>query len=214
MDAKRAKIDNKLYNVVSPETYCKSPEIYPNYRTAIETGDYVLPLINKTDDKTGTVYGGMVFEIREQNQGDLDNYRKENIVMYDLGNSKDMGDLIRKQERIAEANKEIMETVDNIYVPCRNEDDTPEMIIFKDALEAKHMDISKYIPAIENALGSKFGNDKRLLNQTDITLKKLKGFADGLDMKLTLIIEDKNPNVPNPIGRRLVAVINNGDGEY
>lgn len=214
MEVKRARINDTLYNVVSPETYVNTPELYPNYRTAIEAGDYVLPLINKTDEKTGTVYNGMVFEIREQNRGDLDGYNKSNLTIYDLGNSTDTTDLITKQKRIAEINKEIMETVDNIYIPCRNEDDVPEMVIFKDALEAKHMDIDKYIPAIENATGSKFGNDKRLLNKSEITIKKLKGFADGLDMKLTLIIEDKDPNVPNPIGTKLSAVINNGSGGY
>ena len=47
-----------------------------------------------------------------------------------------------------------------------------------------------------------------------MTIKKMKGFADGLDMKMTLTIEDKDPNVPNPIGKPISIVINSGHGGY
>ena len=63
-------------------------------------------------------------------------------------------------------------------------------------INAKNIDIDKYA----DRFGENFPNDKRKLKDEKITLFLLKRMAECLDMNVDLIISDKSPNVPNPIG--------------
>ena len=212
MFVKRCKIGPRLYNVITMDMYISCIDAYPTYDTAIEYGEYILPLLTQSEiNKTGMVYCGMVFEIRESYPGDLSNYHYSRLEVIDLSNSGDVIEYMRRQERIAQINKDILENPDSIFRSYRNPEDVPEMRLFKDAMDAKQMDIDKYIPIYENITGSKFNNDKRLLYGSEMTIKKMKGFADAFDLKLTLTIEDANPNVPNPIGKPISIVINRGN---
>ena len=56
-----------------------------------------------------------------------------------------------------------------------------------------------------------YANDIRLLNKESLSLAKLKTFAKNLDMKVSIVVEDKAPNVPNPIGDKIVIDIVGGD---
>ena len=73
------------------------------------------------------------------------------------------------------------------------------MKAMKEAINLKHIDIDKYEPRF----GPNFNNDKRLLKKDSITFRKLKDVCEALDMKATLKLEDANPNVPNPIGKKI-----------
>ena len=70
------------------------------------------------------------------------------------------------------------------------------MKALKQAITAKNIDIDKYA----DRFGENFPNDKRKLKDEKITLFLLKRMAECLDMNVDLIISDKSPNVPNPIG--------------
>lgn len=207
----KAVIDGKLYNVITPTEYFNNSSIYPPSITAIDDGDMILPLRSRIDKKSGVVFDGIVYRIQEEFPGDLTKYLKCNLEIHDLGDNKSVADLLRKQQRIDQINKETLVGSDNIYHPFRNDDDSPEMILFKDAVEAKSMDIDKYIPRYESTTGSKFNNDKRLLNASDMTIKKMKGFAKAFDMKITMSIEDNNPEVANPMGEVFTMVITDDD---
>ena len=71
----------------------------------------------------------------------------------------------------------------------------------------KNIDINKY----EQRFGKNFNNDKRLFNNPTISLSKLETIAKALDMKLTLVIEDDNASVPNPMGDKVVIDLIPGD---
>ena len=54
-------------------------------------------------------------------------------------------------------------------------------------------------------------NDKRLFNNSTISLAKLEKIGKALDMKLTLVIEDVNEDIPNPMGKKVVVELLAGD---
>lgn len=210
MGAKKAKINDRLYNVVEKEEFIKCPDIYPIATTAIETGNRVIPLVNKTDrENIGLYYAGPVFEHR----GDIDKYDKSNIELINLSDARSMKELINKQERVKDINKSILESADDIYVPTYLDTDTAEMKMFKEATEAKHMCLKNYATAIEESTGSTFNNDRRLLEKDSITFPKMKGLATAFDMEIELIIRDRSSNVPNPMNKEFRCIINGG-GDY
>ena len=73
------------------------------------------------------------------------------------------------------------------------------MVCLKEALNAKNIDFDKYAPRF----GANFPNDKRQLKSNSATLNIIKRFCENCDMEARLILQDKNPGVPNPIGRRI-----------
>ena len=83
------------------------------------------------------------------------------------------------------------------------------MVGLKKAVIAKEIDIDKY----QGRFGSNYSNDKRLFNDGSITMSKLKTMMKALDMKGTLIIEDLNEDVPNPIGSKIVIDLLGGDND-
>ena len=75
-------------------------------------------------------------------------------------------------------------------------------------IDVQNIDIDKYA----DRFGENFPNDKRKMKDDKITLFLLKRMAECLDMNVDLIISDKNPNVPNPIGMPIkVSLTGNGD---
>ena len=77
------------------------------------------------------------------------------------------------------------------------------MKALKQAITDKHIDLDKY----ESRFGPNFNNDKRLLRKNSITFGKLRSICDALDIRVTISIEDSAPDVPNPIGRTIIADI-------
>lgn len=210
MGAKKARINNQLYTAVEKEEYIKCPDIYPIATTAIEMNGKVIPLINKTDrENSGVYFGGAILEYR----GNVNQFDKSNIELIDLSDAKSMKELIRKQERVKDINKSILESADDIYVPTFFETDTAEMRIFKEGIVAKQICLKNYANAIEESTGSTFNNDRRLIEKDSITFSKMKGLATAFDMEIELIIRDKSPNVPNPMNKEFRCIINGG-GDY
>ena len=60
-------------------------------------------------------------------------------------------------------------------------------------------------------MGPNYQNNKRLLKKNDITSAKLKEFANTLDIKISVIMEDMNDSVINPIGRKIKVTLNGPD---
>ena len=114
-----------------------------------------------------------------------------------------MREAIEKHARLASAERNILISKDNIYNVNIKETDTPEMKLFKEALNKKSIDIMSYKPRFS----SDFSNDIRVIQGDSITFGKLKKLASILDMNIELTISDKE-NAPNPIGEVLHAQIN------
>ena len=124
----------------------------------------------------------------------------------DFGSASSTQEFIEKNNEYRDKEREILTTPDNIFVPQLKEGDLPEMQALKEAVISKHIDIDKYAHKFD-----RFNNDKRLFNDTSISMKKLKSMCDSLDIKATLILEDKSSDVPNPMGKKVEVVITRGD---
>lgn len=204
---KKAKVDNKIYDVISFSDYATKPEAYVPEFTAIENEGSIYPIRKKTDIRPGMYPGPIVCKFVRPSDEERDIYSAEHIINFDEAHS--LKDIIERQNQLNQTERGILTTIDNVFCPVISEDDTPEMVGLKQAVIAKGIDLDKY----EQRFGVNYNNDKRLFNKPSITLTKLKTMFDALDMKATLIIEDKSPDVPNPMGTKIVVELTSDSEE-
>ena len=203
---RRGRIDNKIVTVVDKKDLLNQ-EIKYNY-TAIEYQDIVFPIRAKNDNKPGAYMSGDIIKFKFPDREEMNNYTVENNIV-DMANVSSMSDLIEKNNRLKELECVTLTSTDGeITRLVISKNDRPEMAALKEAINSKNIDLNKY----EARFDGNYNNDKRLLFKESISIGKLKSTANALDMKLTLIIEDKNKDVPNPIGKRIIAEINEGEG--
>lgn len=198
---KKANLDGKMYDVVKYTEFCSNKELYNNNMTAVEinlNGDnMILPIRSSNDDRPG-LYNQGCFDFMICPDDKKEEYSADAVVA-DFSKVKDIKDLIQVQDKIRDIEKEILTNPDNITVPSITGEDSPEMRALKEAIKSKEMDIDKY----QERFGANFPNDKRLLKQNDITQKMIKRICKNLDIKATLILEDVNPDVPNPMNTKI-----------
>lgn len=205
MDLKRAKIDGKIMDVVSYETFAKHPDVYQNTNVAIEVSvggkDYVMPYRTVTDDRPGLYSVGNAFDIIRKPEDDNVEYSPENII--DFSNAQDIKDVINKQSRLRDLEAEILSSPDDIFRPVIRQNDSPEIVALKEAVTKKNCDINKYAPRF----GANFANDKRIFKDTKTTLFKMVRICNKMDIEAELILRDKSPDVPNPIGEEIHMIL-------
>ena len=197
---KKMKIDNNLYDVISPSEYHSNPSIYERGQVAVQFNNCVVPY-RGTGGMAPGFYATPIasYAILSEDQ----KYNSSNILDFD--SCKDVISLMEMNQNLKSLENEIIASSDNIYAPKITADDTPEMAGLRQAIIEKQTDIDLY----QDRFGASFNNDKRILNNSpSITFTKLKSVATNLDMKATLIIEDMDENVPAPIGRQIVIPLN------
>lgn len=205
IEVKKSKVNNKMYDVTSLENFVQNKDLYDQQYTAIQVNDMVLPVIGRLDERTGIcVQGNMVAFYNEPPKDRMPEFSAKNII--DLSRPASMKELLEKQEYVKSLENEIIVNSENVFEPRIDDTDSPEMKALKEAVLAKQIDINAYAPRFKG----NFANDKRLFNDDKITLSKIKKITNALDMKCSLIIEDKNSTVPNPIGRTIVVDITGG----
>jgi hypothetical protein len=89
----------------------------------------------------------------------------------------------------------------NIYRAKIGEFDSPEMRGLKQALSAKNMEIDKY----GEKFGANWANDKRKLNDNNITMFLLKRMGNNFDIDIDIVFRDHSPDVPNPMGKTITV---------
>lgn len=206
---KKCFVNNKIYDVMSFDDYVKQKDYCDPYITCIEDNGYVYPIKTRSNDGVGVyqVTPDLYQFVDPSTEEEKENYSTTNIINFE--DAKSLREIIEKTNQLKSAERTILTTPDNITVPIIGEHDSPEMVGLKEAIIAKHIDIDKY----QGRFGSNFSNDKRLLNDSSITLLKLKTMFKALDMKGTLIIEDLNDDVANPIGRKIIVDLLGGETE-
>lgn len=207
MEMRKAKIDNKMCDVTTLENYVNNKEVFDSQYTAIEVDDMLLPIIGRLDSRVGICVESFVSFYNPPPEEVKDEYSVENVI--DFNKAKTMNDLIKKQNYVKSLENEIIVNSENIFEPRIDDNDVPEMKALKEAVIAKQVDINAYAPRFKG----NFANDKRLFNDSKITLIKLKKITEALDMKCTLTIEDRDPDVPNPIGRVITVDITGGEDD-
>lgn len=211
-DMIKMQIGEKMYDVVPDlESYQDNEEAYLRNFTAIESmdGRYALPVIRVYDGHPGIKVGGLMSrEYLPETDEDKEKYSMDNAI--NLSDSKNITELLEKQTAIREIEQEILTNPDgNIFTPKITNEDTAAIAALKEAVIAKHINLDNY----EMRFGSNYNNDKRLLTKKKISLSMLERICNALDIKATLTLEDKEPDVPNPIGRVISVELTDGDDE-
>lgn len=202
----KAKIVDAIYDVISLEEYYQNPSLYTSF-TAINGNDgYLYPIRNRTDNRPGCYPTEAVAFFKPPAPSEAHLYSKQNII--DFKNTESLKEIIINQQRLAGEERSVLTTIDSVFEPPIGENDTPEMKALKQAIIDKHIDLDKYEPRF----GPNYNNDKRLMRKESITFPKLRTICDALDIKVSLTLEDATPDVPNPIGRTINAVITGKDG--
>lgn len=206
---KKAKVDGKIVDVVTLDEFCKSPTTnFPANYTAIEAKGMIYPIRGKNDTRPGMYTNGTICKFIKPPLDDQEEYLAKNAI--DFNNLTSIKEVINAQNEVKNLERVVLTTVDNIFVPNIGENDAPEMVVLKEAIIAKNLDITKYEPRF----GPSYPNDVRLLTKASISMVKLKSTCAALGIKATLILEDESPDVPNPIGRQLFAELTlGGDDE-
>jgi len=201
---RKGKVLGKMYDVITPEEYSQEPDIYNNNFTAIQKDNILYP-ISKTSAKPGFfVKNQIVSFFIDPPEEEREQYSADTVI--DFTQVSNIKEMIDKSTSLEDIERKILCTPDNIYVPYMDSKDAPEVRGLKEAIEAKHIDLDKY----EDRFDGNYNNDRRLLNKNNISLGKYRKISDALDIKVTLILEDKHPNVPNPMGKTITVELTSG----
>ena len=187
---KKIKMGRTIRDVISHEEYIRRVNLNPDLMneladdTAIEMDGHVYPINRQYSPNVVGMWDGgqvMVYTSPQEYINDPD-YDAKNII--DFENVSSLRDSIEKQAELERAERSILISPDNIFAPVIKDTDTPEMRLLKEAITRKRIDIDAYKPRF----GSDFNNDKRLFEQSSITIFKLKKMCDNFDIKCSLVI--------------------------
>lgn len=201
MSLEKAKIGDSIYDVISLEEFYSDPQA-SNSCVAIKGNDgYIYPIRNRNDSRPGFYPTGGLDFFKPPLPGEYNTYTQQNTINFQ--DATGIRDIIKCQQKLINAERSILTTIDSVYAPEIGPNDTPEMQALKQAIIDKYIDIDKYEPRF----GPNFNNDKRLLKKSSITFGKLRSVCNALDIKVSIVIEDASPDVPNPIGKVITTEI-------
>ena len=205
---KKGVVNGVMYTIYDFDNAMKNAE---DINVAIEEDGKVYPIIGKSNayHTNGVIIDGCM-AIYINADKDQDKYALENMKIIDFANAKSMQDQIEKSSELRSMEETILINPDNIFHVRIKPNDLPEMIGLKEAVNRKNIDINKYA----YRFGDNFSNDRRLFEKDTITLAKIKTIAEALDMDCYITFEDREKNVPNPIGSQIkVKITNIGEGD-
>lgn len=199
MSLEKAKIEDVIYDVISLDEFYQNPNGWNSY-TAIKGDDgYIYPIRTRTDSRPGFYPTGALDFFKPPSYGEANTYSQQNVINF--RDATNLREIIMTQQRLERAERTVLTTIDNVFIPEISENDTPEMKALKEAVVEKHIDLDKYEPRF----GPNYNNDKRLLKKKSITFGKLRSICNALDIKASITIEDASGDVPNPIGRSITV---------
>lgn len=220
MELKTATIDGKIMDVISEEKYRSEYSLYTNTSitatTAVEVTDrngvnYILPFRGRTDDQPGIYQDGCIYFTKFPNSEEASSYRSDSVNSVDFSDVNNINDFLAKNKQVRDMETTILTDSDSIFMPPMNQDDTPEMRAFKQAIASKHIDFNKYAPRF----GDNYLNDKRILKTSSITMNKLIAMSEKLDIEVELTLRNANNDVPNPMSKPITVILtgSNTDSE-
>lgn len=195
----KAFIDGKIYDVV--EMNDLGNFVYYGDSLAIHYGNFILPFrMTTTSNKPGAYFNGLFISfIFPTIPEEIEVYSDTHLARF--GNASTFRDIVEAREKIDKDEYNHLVSKDNIFVPNIDEiNDSPLMIALKTAVTNKSCNINNY----SERFGQDFNNDRRKFNSNDITAAKYSSIGGNMDIRTTLIVEDMNPNVANPMGNRLI----------
>lgn len=193
------KIFNVIENINGIVNICKQ---YDMDTIALHHMNFVLPFYCNTNNfsKPGVYIDAIGYNIIIPTlEEDRETYSDSHIAYF--GDAKSFQDVLQAKEKIYQDEYNHLVSNDDIFTPNIDQtNDTPLMFAVKSAIAAKQCNINNYA----ERFGSDFNNDKRKFNGNSITAGKAESILSNTDVRVTLVVQDMNPNVPNPIGKTLV----------
>ena len=213
MQYRSAPIDGKVLDIITEEEYSnkynmylENPSICNMTALEINKGDeyYLLPFRGKSDDRPGVYQDGNIYFIKyPENESEELSYNKKNLNVVDFSNVNNINDFLEKNNQVRELENLSLSDSDEIFTPPISGRESEAMAAFKQAITAKHMDIDRY----SARFGENYLNDKRILKGDDITMNKLISICNKFDIEAKLVLSDKHPDVPNPMGKDIEAIL-------
>lgn len=204
INIKKGKADGRIYDVVDFNEYTNYIQNDIDGDIAVEEGDYIYPRRSANEDKPGVYTNDIYSEFKHpQTDEEKREYSIKNVIDFD---SDTLADHIVKTTQLKNMEREILTSTGDIFTPPIHENDEPDMVALKKAVTAKGINLNNYAHRFE----ANFQNDRRLFNKNKMSMDKFKSFLDIFDMKATITIQDKNPDVPNPMGAVIEVDLNDG----
>lgn len=209
----KAFIDGKIYDVMEQQDFGYVP--YYGDSLAININGFILPIRNTTQiTKPGIYFDGIfyrpVFPTTEEEALIYSTIHLAYFVSADT-----FKDVVAAKEKLEKDEFNHLVSSSNIFTPVIDPINDRALILgLKMAVTEKQCDINRYA----EKFGSDFNNDRRKFNGHDITAAKYSSITSNMDIRTTLIIEDMNPGVANPMGKRIILTwvgdgINDSDYE-
>lgn len=201
VNVKRAVINGQSYELTTYDEYASDVSIANRSMGILEEykgNQIVLPYKGKYSGNTnipGIYNAGCVDFVVYPEDEKLEQYIPRKII--DFSNSDSIRESLEKSELIERLKEPWITSPDNITVLPIFKDDQPEMIVLKESINDKGIDLDKYAPRF----GDNYPNDKRQTKNKSATLNIIKRFCEKLDMEAILTLRNKNPNVPNPMSK-------------
>lgn len=207
---KKMAIGNKMYDVASIEEFTDYKDAYNPKFTAIEIPEHevVLPIKGKLDEGPGIYFqgNGMVAKVVKPLEENMSSYSTDKII--DYSNPKNIDEVINKDNLVRDIENDILTTKENIFQLNIGNDDSPEMVAIKQAINNKQVDIKQY-----ESRFNQFQNDIRLLKGKSITLGKLVSTCNNFDIEATLTLKDKSGKIANPMNTEIKISLTNQGGD-
>ena len=196
----KAFLEGYIYDAIPIEQLISIPILSDH--TAVIYGGYVLPIRYSSatvNSRPGLYYSAFAQIVLPVTEEDKIAYSTDTLAY--SGSKTTFADVIAAREKLSRDEFNHLVSNDNIYVPVIDEvNDTPLSMCLKMAVGEKQCNINRY----SSRFGDDFNNDRRKLNGNDITAAKYATFGRNMDIRTTLIIEDMNPDVANPMGKRII----------
>lgn len=203
---RKGVLNGTVYDIISREEYLKYKNIensnLENLAVSVDCNgeEIILPVITDREYSDNVVTPGVypagplnVFKLPKDK--DVSRFKPNKII--EFSNNDTMEEILNKKEVLSTFTEPWIASTDNTTICPINEDDQPEMVAIKSALNAKHVDFDSYAPRF----GMNFPNNKRQLKNNSATLKFIKTFCDALDLDAELTIKDKSSKVANPMNK-------------
>ena len=208
----KAFIAGRIYDVIDFNT--DSILNYNGDALAVRIDKYVLPVRYNQEFNQNSKPGiyiinnwSCIYPLYPRTPYEEDVYSINHLAY--LSTAETFKDIVAAKEQLDRDQYNHLVTSDKVFTPSIDDvNDTPLIKGLKMAVCAKQCDINRY----SEKFGPDFNNDRRKFNGNDITAAKYASISKNLDIRTTLIIEDMNPNVANPIGKKIVLTWV-GDGE-
>lgn len=214
ISVKKAPINGQTYDIVEYDTYRKDFDTYKDRNDIAIPIDYkgkqmLMPYRGQYCNSgiPGIYNAGSIDFIVKPDEGLADKYIPDEKDIICLSNTDDIKELILKEDSVKKLDEPFITTPDNITNIPINQNDQPEMVALKLALNAKKIDIDKYAARF----GDNFPNDKRQLKSKSATLNIIKRYCKNCDMEAKLILTDARPDVPNPMNKEIVVSLTSYD---